>query len=147
LDELEKALDLAAAFGVVGGAQDTLDAEGGADGVELVGPVDAALVDVDGEGASVAQDSALEAVLHAGELLVPVELGVRNQARVVVQESKEEHLALLIRFCGIGEVGAVHGVALPQVAEMGALEAAVGFGALLGQELGGGRATAGKLAA
>jgi hypothetical protein len=131
--------DLAATFGVVGSAGNALDAEGGADGVVLV--------DVYGEGAAVTQDSPLEAVLHAGKLLVPVELGVRNQARVVIQESKEEYLTPLLHICGIGEVGTVHGVALPQVAEMGALKAAVGLGALLGQQLGSGSATAGELAA
>jgi hypothetical protein len=139
--------DLAAAFGVVGSAGDTLDAEAGADGVELVGAVDAALVDVDGEGAAVAQDGALEAVLHAGELLVPVELGMGDQAGMIVEESEEKGLTLPVGISGIREVGAVHGIALPQVAEMGALEAAVGLGALLGQELGGSRATARELAA
>jgi len=138
---------LAAAFGVVGSAGDTLDAEAGADGVELVGLVDAALVDVDGKGAAIAQDGALETVLHTGELLVPVELGVGDQARVIVEEGKEKDLALAVGVSGIGEIGAVHGVALPQVAKVAALETAVGLGTLLGQELGGGGATAGELAA
>jgi hypothetical protein len=44
LNELEEAFNLASAFGVVGCAQDTLNAQGGADGVELFGGVDFALV-------------------------------------------------------------------------------------------------------
>ena len=48
LDEAEEALDLAPPLRVVGGAQDTLDAQAGADGIELLGSVDLALVGVDG---------------------------------------------------------------------------------------------------
>ena len=147
LDELEEALDLAPALGVVGRAEDALDAQGGTDGVELLGGVDLALVDVDGQGAAVAQDGAFEAVLHARELLVPVELGVRDEAGVVVEEGKEKNLALLVGVGRVGELGAVHGVALPQVAKVGALEAAVGLGALLVEELGGGGVAPGELAA
>ena len=147
LDELEEALDLAATFGVVGRAEDALDTEGSADGVEVLGGVDLALVDIDGQGTTVAQDGALEAVLHARKLLVPVELGVWDQAGVVVEEGKEEDLALPVGMGRVGKIGTVHGVALPQVAKVGALEAAVGFGALFGEELGGGGATPGELAA
>jgi hypothetical protein len=137
---------LAAAFGVIGGTEDTLNAKASADGVELMGSVDTALVDVDGNGATVAQDGAFEAILHTRKLLVPVELGVRNQACVIV-ESEEKDLALAVGIDGVGEIGTVHSVALPQVAKVGTLEAAVGFGTLFGEELGGSRATAGELAA
>jgi hypothetical protein len=41
----------------------------------------------------------------------------------------------------------MHGVALPEVAEVGALEAAVRLGPLLVQELGGGGVAPGELAA
>jgi hypothetical protein len=138
---------LAAAFGVIGGTEDTLNAKASADGVELMGSVDTALVDVDGNGATVAQDGAFEAILHTRKLLVPVELGVRNQAGVIVEESEEKDLALAVGIDGVGEIGTVHSVALPQVAKVGTLEAAVGFGTLFGEELGGSRATAGELAA
>ena len=147
LDELEEALDFAPALGVVGRAQDALDAQGGADGVELLGGVDLALVDVDGQGAAVAEHGPFEAILQAGELLVPVELGVGDQAGVVVEEGEEEDLALLVGVGRVGQLGAVHGVALPQVAKVGALEAAVGLGPLLGQELGRRGVAQGQLAA
>ena len=66
LDELEEALNLASAFGVVGCAQDALDAEGSADGIEVLGSVDLAANDVDRERAAIAQDSVFEAILHTG---------------------------------------------------------------------------------
>ena len=147
LDELEEAFDLAPPLRVVGRAEDALDAQRGTDGIQLPGGVDLALVDVDGQGAAVAQDGALEAVLEARELLVPIELGVRDEPGVVVEEGEEEGLALLVRVGGVGEPGAMHGVALPQVAEVGPLEAAVGLGPLLVQELGGGGVAPGELAA
>jgi hypothetical protein len=77
-------------------------------------------------------------------------LGVGHQAGVVIKESEEENLPLLIRDRREGRVrqgGAVHGVPLPQVAEGGPLEAAEGFGALLGQELGGGGPSLGQVTA
>jgi hypothetical protein len=147
LSELEETLNLTATFRVIGGTEDTLNAQASADSVELIGPVDAALVDVDGKGATVAQDGAFEAILHAGKLLVPVELGVRNEAGVIVEESEEKDLALAVGIGRVGEVGTVHGVALPQVAKVGTFEAAIGFGTLFGEELGGSGTTAGELAA
>jgi hypothetical protein len=129
LDELEEALDLAAALGVVGSAEDALDAQGSADGVQVLGGVDFGLVDVDGQGAAVAEDGALEAVLQAGELLVPVELGVGDEAGVIIEEGEEKNLALVLGIGRIGKVGAVHGIALPQVTEVLAFETAVGLGA------------------
>ena len=146
-DKAEKAFDLALAFGGVGAGQDPLDTEGGADGIELFGSVDLAPVDVDGQGDAIAEDGPFETILHAGQLFVPVELGVGHQAGVVIEESKEEDLPLLIRVGRVGQGGAVHGVPLPQVAEGGPLEAAEGFGALLGQELSGGGAPLGQVAA
>jgi hypothetical protein len=38
----------------------------------MLGCVDLGQVDVDGQGAAVAEDGALEAIFHAGQLLVPV---------------------------------------------------------------------------
>jgi hypothetical protein len=70
-----------------------------------------------------------------------------DEAGVIVEKGKEKDLALVIGIGGIGEIGAVHGIALPQVTTVGTLETAVRLGALLGQELGGGGATAGELAA
>jgi hypothetical protein len=64
----------------------------------------------------------------------------------IIEESKEKGLALAVGIRRIGQKGAVHGIALPQVAEVAALKAAVGFGPLFGEELGSGRATAGELA-
>jgi len=135
LDELEEAFDLAAAFGVVGGAQDTLDPEGRTDGVEMVGDMDLGQVDVDGERAALAEDSAFETVLHTGELLVPVELRVRDEAGVVVEEGEQKHLTFLARVGGVGDVWAMHGIALPEVAEVVSFKAAVGLGPLLVEEL------------
>jgi hypothetical protein len=66
---------------------------------------------------------------------------------VIVEESEEKDLALAVGIDGVGEVGTVHSVALPQVAKVGTLETAIGLGTLFGEELGGSRATAGELAA
>jgi len=147
LNELEETLDLASAFGIVGSAEDALDAESGADGVQMLGNINLGSVHVDGQGAAVAQDGAFEAILHTGQLLVPVELSVRDEAGVIVEEGKEECLALLVGVGRIGEIRAVHSVPLPQVAKVSAFETAIGFGALLDEELGGGGAAAGQLAA
>jgi hypothetical protein len=113
LDELEEPLDLAATFGIVGRAQDALHTEGGTDGVEVLGGVDLAPIDVESEGAPVAQEGALEAVLHTRELFVPVELGVGDETGVVVEEGEEEGLALAVGISRIGEIGTVHRVTLP----------------------------------
>jgi hypothetical protein len=66
---------------------------------------------------------------------------------VVVQESEEEDLALLVRLSRMGQPGAVHGIALPQVAKGRPLEATVGFGPLLSQQLGGGGSPFGQVPA
>jgi hypothetical protein len=79
----------------------------------LVGGIDLALVDVDGQRAAVAQHSPFETVFQARELFVPVELGVGDQAGVVVEKSEKEDLALLVGVARVGQLGAVHGVALP----------------------------------
>jgi hypothetical protein len=71
LDELEEAFDFAPPFGVVGRAQDAPDAQVGADGVKVLGGVDLALVDIDGQGPSVAQDGSLKAIFQAGQLFIP----------------------------------------------------------------------------
>ena len=94
-----------------------------------------------------AQDGAFEAILHPRELFVPVKLGMRDEAGVIVEEGKEESLALPVGLGRIGEVRAVHSVPLPQVAKVSALETTIGFGTLLGEELGGGGAATGQLAA
>ena len=113
LDELEETLDFPSPFGIVGRTQDTLDAQGSADGVQVLGGVDLAPVGVDGQGAAVAQHGPFEAILQAGKLFVPVELGVGHQASVVVEESKEKDLAFFVGFGRIGQLGAMHGIALP----------------------------------
>lgn len=113
----------------------------------MLGNINLGPVHVDGLGAAVAQDGALETVFHPGELFVPVELGVRGEARVVVEEGKKVNLALLVRVGRIGEIGTIHSVPLPQVAKVSALKAAIGFGTLLDEELGGGGAATGQLAA
>jgi len=56
LNELEEALDFAAPFGVIGGAQDAFDAQGGTEGIELFGGVDLGPIDIDGQGQAVAED-------------------------------------------------------------------------------------------
>jgi hypothetical protein len=60
---------------------------------------------------------------------------VGDETRVVVDEGKQEHLPFLVRVGRIGEIGTVHGIALPEVAEMIAFEAPIGLGALLVEEL------------
>jgi hypothetical protein len=68
------------------------------------------------------------------------------QAGVVIQESKEKDLAFLARMGRIGEFGTVHGVALPQVTEMGTLKAAIGVGPLVDEQMGGCGASQSELA-
>jgi hypothetical protein len=78
-------------------------------------------------------------------LFIPVELGVWNQAGVVVEKGKEEHLALLVGMGWVGKIGAVHSVSLPETAKVTAFEAAVRLGTLLGEKLGGGGSTLGQV--
>ena len=69
---------------------------------------------------------------------------------MVIEESEEEDLPLLIRDRRegrVGQGGAVHGISLPQVAKGGSLEAAEGFGLLLGQEVRGGGPPLGQVPA
>jgi hypothetical protein len=97
-----------------------------------------------------AQDRALETVLHARQLLIPVELGVAGtlwvQAGVIVEEGEEKNLALLVRMGRVRQFGAVHGIALPQVAKVLPLETAIGLWPLLVEELGRGGVAPGELA-
>jgi hypothetical protein len=112
----------------------------------MLGGVDLGQVDVDGQRAAVAQDGALEAVLHSWQLFVEVELSVGHEARVVVDEGKQKHLPFLARVGRIGEVGTVHGIALPQIAKVVPFEASVGLGALFVEELSGGGIAASQMA-
>ena len=113
----------------------------------MLGNVDLGPVHVDDQGATVAQDGTLETIFHPGQLLVPVKLSVRGEARVIVEEGKEVNLTLPVGVGRIGEIRAVHSVPLPQIAKVSAFETAIGFGALLDEELGGGGAAPGQLAA
>jgi hypothetical protein len=72
---------------------------------------------------------------------------VRYEAGIIVEKGEEEGLALLFGSGRVRQIRAIHGVPLPQIAEVGPLKAAIGLGALLGEELGGGGATAGELTA
>ena len=54
---------------------------------------------------------------------------------MIVDEGKREYLPFLIRVSRIGEIGAVHRVPLPEVAEVRPFKAPVGLGALRGEEL------------
>jgi hypothetical protein len=83
----------------------------------------------------VAKDGALETVLHPWELFVPRELRVRDEAGVVIDEGKQKHLPFLARVGRVRDVGTVHGITLPEVAEVVSFEAAVGLGPLLVEEL------------
>jgi hypothetical protein len=147
LDETEETLDFSATFRVVGSAKDALDAQSGADGVHMLGGVDLTPVDVDGQGTAIAQDGALETILHARKLFVPIKLRVRDEARVIVKKGKEKGLSLMFGIRGIGKIGAVHRVALPEIAKVETLKAAIGLGALLGAQPNGGGASEGELAA
>ena len=72
--------------------------------------------------------------------------GMRYQTGVVVEKGKEKDLSLLAGMGRIGEFGAVHGVALPQIAETSPLEAAIGVGPLVDEEMSGCGASQGELA-
>jgi len=87
-NEAEEPFNFAFAFGIVRRSQNPLNAEGGADGIELFGGVDLAPVDVNGLGEAIAEDRSFEAVLHAGELLIPIEAGMCYHARMIVDERK-----------------------------------------------------------
>jgi hypothetical protein len=113
----------------------------------LFGGVDLALVNVDGQRAAIPLDGALEAILQTGELLIPVELGVWDQTGMIVEKSEEKDLALAVGVGRVGKVGTIHRVSLPQVSKVSPFEAAVGFGTLLRNELGGGGVAKGELAA
>jgi hypothetical protein len=80
-------------------------------------------------------------------LFVPVELGVGDETRVVVDEGKQEHLPFLVRVGGVGEIGTVHGVSLPQVAKVVTFEASIGLRPLLVEELRGGGMAESQMAA
>ena len=56
---------------------------------------------------------------------------------MVVEEGEEKDFAFLAGMGRIGQLGTVHGVALPQVAEMGPLEATIGVGPLVDEQMGG----------
>jgi len=66
---------------------------------------------------------------------------------MVVEEGKEEDLALPVRMGRVGQIGTIHGIPLPQLTKVGAFKAAIGPGALLGEELGSGGAPSGEVAA
>jgi hypothetical protein len=146
LDELEETLDLSPPLRIVRGTKDALDAKGGANGVEVIGGEDLGLIDVECQGATVAEDGALETILHTGELLVPIELGVRDETGVIIEEGKEEGLALAGGVGRVRKARPIHSVALPEVAEVVALEAAIGFGTVFDEELGSSGTTVGKVA-
>ena len=130
-NEAKKAFDFAASFRVVRGAQNALDAEAGTDHIKLLGGVDTAAIDIDRPRQAIADNGPFETILHAGQLLVPVKLGVRHQAGMVVEESKEEDLTGLVGLSRIRQPGAVHSIALPQVAKGRALKTTIGLGSLL----------------
>jgi hypothetical protein len=92
------------------------------------------------------EDGVFETVFHTGKLFVPVELGMGDEAGMVVEKSEQKDLARFVRVGGVGDLGAVHGIALPQVAKVVALEATVGLGALFAEELRGGGVSSRELA-
>lgn len=85
-----------------------------------------------------AENSTPETVLHPRQLLIVIELSVGHQAGVVIEEGEKEHPTILVGVSRIGEIGPVHGIALPQVAEVGSFEASVGLGPLFAEQLSGG---------
>jgi hypothetical protein len=147
LHETEETLDFSASFGIVGGAKDALDAQSGTDSIHMLGGVDLAPVDVNGQGTAIAQDGAFETILHTRKLLVPIKLSVRDKPGMVVEKSKEKGLSLVFGIRGIREIGAIHRVTLPQIAKVETLKAAIGFGTLFGAQPDGGGAPEGELAA
>ncbi len=66
---------------------------------------------------------------------------------MIVDKSEEEGLPFFVRVCRVGQVGAVQGVPLPQIAKNVSFKAAVGFGLLRGGQLRGGYPPFGQLAA
>jgi hypothetical protein len=66
---------------------------------------------------------------------------------MVVEKGKEKGLSLVFGIRGIGEIGAIHRVTLPQIAKVEALKAAIGLGTLFGAQADGGGASEGELAA
>jgi hypothetical protein len=74
-------------------------------------------------------------------------LSVRNETRVIVEKGKEKGLAVPVRVFWVREIGTIHGIALPQIAKVKTLEAAIGLGTLLGTQSDGGGTPEGELTA
>ena len=66
---------------------------------------------------------------------------------MIVDKSEEEGLPLFVRVGRVGQVGAVQGVPLPQVAKSVSFKATVRFWLLFSGQLSGGRPPFGQLAA
>ena len=135
-ERLKKSFLFALAFGRIGRGLDALDAEGGTGGRELRGGVDLAVVDVDRARQTAAQDADLEDALHARQRFVEEKLRVRHQTAVVVNEAEQMRAALLARRVRVGQPGADQRVALPQLVDVLAFEATVGFWILAQQAAG-----------
>ena len=108
-----EALDFAFAFGAVGLAGDFTDAQLSADGIDLMGAEDLAIVDIQDLRDAAFQDSLLQGVFQMGQPLVPIELGMGNEAGKIVDQSYQVSSFFGFRPVGIGQIGAVYDVGLP----------------------------------
>ena len=112
------------------------DTQRSAGGSELIGRVDLAIVHIDGIRHPSAQDPNLEHPFHAWQGFVEKELGIRDQAAVVIQEAIQVGPAFLARRIWVRQPGAHQHVALPERVGVLPLEALVGAG-LLGEQTAG----------
>jgi hypothetical protein len=122
-DVTKPAFEFGAALGLVGTCMEELKAEVSGEGQERARAEDTAVVEVKASRETSLQESLLEAVLEGGEVLLVVELGVADEAGVIVEDGDEEGFSTLA--VGLGDGGAVHDVALPAIAGEVEFEGAV----------------------
>jgi hypothetical protein len=90
----EEALDLAAAFGLIGRGVHDEDTDGGGDTRQLRRAIDLGVVHVEAQGQAARGDGLTQAVQEGIEALVGIELRVRDQAAGVIERGLQEHLHL-----------------------------------------------------
>ena len=90
----EEALDLAAAFGLIGRRVHDEDADGSGDARQLRRAIDLGVVHVEPGGHAASGDGLAQAVQKRIQSLVGIELGVRDEAAGIVERGLEEDLHL-----------------------------------------------------
>jgi hypothetical protein len=126
-DGAKEAFDFAFGGTISDGGVDEDGAEPRADEAKFFGGVVGTVVDVDGFGDAAFVEGGLEAFEEVGGVICGVKGAVGDDAGGVVDEADEEGFGG-VAFVAVGEVGAVHGVGLPEVVGVGFGEGEAGFG-------------------